>query len=82
MGPGRLTDLLLAPLSEQWIIRYTLLAYLGLACFGIGLATGSRWLVVAGVALCGPFSLWCAAFLVLAPVGLTYLLINRWRGRV
>ncbi len=82
MGSGRLTDRLLAPLSERWVIRYTLLAYIGLICFGIGLAVGSRWLAVAGIALCGPFVLWCAVFLgVLAPIGLTYLLIHRWRGR-
>jgi hypothetical protein len=83
MGSGRLTDRLLAPLSERWVIRYTLLAYLGLACLGIGLVTGARWLAVTGIALCGPFVLWCAVFLgVLAPVGLTYLLIHRRRDRV
>ena len=77
-----MAELLFAPSSERWVIRYTL-AYAGLACVGAGCASGSRWLAVAGIGLCVPFALWFATFFgLVAPIALGWLLVARWRGRV
>ena len=74
---SRVGELLLIPLTERFVIGYTLLAFLGLPLFIAGKLAGVGWLAVAGAALSAPFVV-CTivVFLVVLPV----LLVANWRS--
>jgi hypothetical protein len=74
---SRVGELLLMPLTERFVIGYTLLGFIGLPLFIAGTLTGVGWLVRAGAALCVPFIL-CTSVVVV--VVLPVLLIANWRG--
>jgi len=69
--------LLLLPLTEKFVLGYTLLGFIGLPFAIVGKLAGVGWLVIAGAALTTPFVL-CTAVVVL--VVLPVLLVANWRS--
>ena len=69
---------LLEPFMERWVIRYTVLAYVGTLLLVIGQLADVRWLRLIGSGLWIPLVLWVATFFPLVVPGV--LLVVWWTG--